>query len=91
MLAPLRRSGNRGLRYMNQHAPLKINAAIRACLDECLEADAPLVCLAASIERLEADPNWTTQEIREVQARAVRILTRLAAGDSSSDVLSGGM
>jgi hypothetical protein len=74
---------------MNQHASTKINAAIRACLDECLQSDAPFVCLAGYTKRLQEDPSWNAREVLEVQARAVRILTRLAAGDSTSDTLRG--
>jgi hypothetical protein len=74
---------------MNNHTSAKINAAIRACLDECLKAESPLVCVAEYIKRLQEDPSWNAREILEVQARAVRILTRLAAGDSTSDALLG--
>jgi hypothetical protein len=72
---------------MNQHATTKINAAIRACLDECLASESPFICLAAFVKRLRADPSWMDDEVFEVQFRTVRILTRLAAGDSTTDLL----
>jgi hypothetical protein len=71
---------------MNQHASTKINAAIRACLDECLASESPFICLAALLSRLRKDASWTEEEVLEVQSRSVRILTRLAAGDSTSDL-----
>ena len=72
---------------MNQPASMKINAAIRAGLDDCLASESPFICLAAFLKRLRGDPSWTEDEVQEVQFRSVRILTRLAAGDSTSDLL----
>jgi hypothetical protein len=79
-----------GAAPMNHHASTKINAAIRACLDECLASESPFICLAGFIKRLCGDESWTHDEVQEVQVRTVRILTRLAAGDSTSDALGAG-
>ena len=43
--------------------------------------DAPIVNLAATLERLRSDPSWTTEEILEVEAGVRRILANLLDWD----------
>ena len=52
----------------------KIETGVLNCLDECRAADQPYSRLTAFIEGLKANPNWTSEEIIELQTQVIRSL-----------------
>jgi hypothetical protein len=57
--------------------PIKINTAIRECLDSLPTASSPIAHLAAFIAQLRADPCWTDYEVNEVEIATRRILANM--------------
>jgi hypothetical protein len=55
----------------------KISQAIHQCLDSYQPGRQPLSHLAAHLERLRADPEWTADEVAQVDRAARRILAVL--------------
>jgi hypothetical protein len=54
----------------------KLAAGVDRCLAECERSDRPFSCVAHFVEALASDPNWTEQEILELQTRVVRVILR---------------
>jgi hypothetical protein len=59
---------------LREEALLKMNTAIRACLDRCYKVDSPLVELAAFVADLRRRSDWRESEIDEVETTVRRIL-----------------
>jgi hypothetical protein len=59
---------------LREESLLKLNTAIRACLDRCYKADSPLVALASFVAELRRRPQWREAEIDEVESTVRRIL-----------------
>lgn len=57
----------------NQRAQ-RMNAAVRACLNECYHSTEPLVSLAAFIESLRRFGNWREAELLQIETTVRRIL-----------------
>jgi hypothetical protein len=57
-----------------------IGATLRALLDECNSSNEPFACLRAFIERLAADSTWPPADVKEVEAKARRILSTRLSG-----------
>ena len=57
----------------------RINTAIRECLDALEPGRSSLAHLAAFLEPLRDDPDWTEADRREVESTVRRILTTLVA------------
>jgi hypothetical protein len=60
--------------------PVKINTAIRECLDGLTPGASPIAHLAAFVERLRKDPCWTEYEVNEVETAVRRILANMVNG-----------
>jgi hypothetical protein len=58
---------------------VRINAAIRACLDTLGPGRPPLAHLATFLHSLRQDPKFSDADIREVEATVRRILSELIA------------
>ena len=52
----------------------KIETGVLTCLDECRAVDQPYTKVTAFIEGLKADPNWSADEIVELQTQVIRAL-----------------
>ena len=52
----------------------KIETGVLNCLDECRAADQPYTRMSAYIEGLKANPDWTADEIVELQTQVIRAL-----------------
>jgi hypothetical protein len=64
----------------------KINAAVRDWLDQLQPGGSPLAHLAAQIEKLKQDQDWSADEISSFESTARRMLIRLMnSQDSSGD------
>ena len=59
---------------MDEAQRAKIETGVLNCLDECRAADQPYSRLSAFIEGLKASPNWTADEIIELQTQVIRAL-----------------
>src|ERR1700730_8885449 len=55
----------------------KINGEIRSCLDRIESGGPALAQLADTLDRLNSDPSWSAREIREVEGRVRRILSKI--------------
>ena len=60
-----------------EHSRNKLRAAVEKGLALCRHSVAPIVSLATIVDELQADPSWTTAEVRRVDAALRRILARL--------------
>jgi hypothetical protein len=58
---------------MDAEQNAKIEAGVVRCLDDC-RAERPYSRLAEFIAGLRADPNWTSEEIVELQTQVIRAL-----------------
>ena len=63
----------------------RIDAAIRECIAQCMGSKTPVSVAAAYLERLEADPSWTEEDIRAVRLGVGPTLVRLACGVTDGD------
>jgi hypothetical protein len=54
----------------------KVNAAVEKCLKEALTSGQPFFQIEGLVWQLRRSPDWTTEEIYEVQKRAVSQLAR---------------
>jgi len=59
---------------MNAEQNAKIESALAACLDECRATDRPYTRVSEYIASLQEDPDWTLEEIIELQTRVIRVL-----------------
>jgi len=55
----------------------KLETGIRDCLAICAKTDRPFFNLAAFIESLKANPDWTQDEIITLQTQVIRLLLNL--------------
>lgn len=53
----------------------QINDAIHDCLERCYSAELPIACMAAYLQQLGRDPNWSMADIHAVETRVRQILT----------------
>lgn len=71
----------------------RINAEVRAILEDSASAKKPLLRLTELILRLKGDATWDPEDIDQVQAASLRILTAIiqAAGgaDDGSTITRG--
>lgn len=59
---------------LHEEALLKINTAIRQCLDRCYSASDPLAAMAECLDELRENPEWRLAEVDEVECTVRRIL-----------------
>lgn len=57
----------------------KIAQAVSACLAACYGAEDPLVRLAAFIDKLKQDLNWSEAEVWAVETQSLKLLNLLVA------------
>jgi hypothetical protein len=57
----------------------KIAQAVSACLAACYGASDPLVRLAAFMDALKKDSNWTQAEVWAVETQSLKLLNLLVA------------
>lgn len=58
---------------------VRINSAIRDCLDRCYRSDNPTGCVAAFMQELRDDGTWSQQELHIVYSTVIRMLRALNA------------
>jgi hypothetical protein len=56
---------------------VRINSAIRDCLDRCYRSDNPTGCVAAFMQELRDCGTWTQQELHIVYSTVIRMLRAL--------------
>ena len=59
---------------MNAEQNARIESALAMCLDECRAKDRPFTRVSEFIAGLQSEPDWTDQEIIELQTRVIRVL-----------------
>jgi hypothetical protein len=59
---------------MNAEQTAKIESAVANCLEECRATDRPYSRVTEFIAGLQGDPDWTPQEVIELQTRIIRVL-----------------
>jgi hypothetical protein len=52
----------------------RINAAVNDCLRLCCSDDKPIFHLACCLQRLRADPTWSSSDIRYVEVGVLKLL-----------------
>lgn len=52
----------------------KIECGVRSCLDACRESNMPFARIGEFIDRLNAGSSWTSDEIRELRRRVIKVL-----------------
>ena len=62
--------------------PIKINTAVRECLDSLPPGDSPIAHLATFVAQLRADPCWTDYEVKDVELAVRRMLASMVNGSS---------
>ena len=59
---------------MNSEQEAKIESGVATCLDACRSTDRPYSRVVEYIAGLKDDPEWTADEIIELQTRVIRVL-----------------
>jgi hypothetical protein len=59
---------------MNAEQNARIESALAACLDECRATDRPYTRVTEYIAALREDPEWSADEVIELQTRVIRVL-----------------
>src|SRR4029450_8320552 len=59
---------------MDEAQKTKIDTGVLNCLDECRAVDQPYTKVTAFIEGLKANPDWSADEIVELQTQVIRAL-----------------
>jgi hypothetical protein len=59
---------------MNAEQNARIESALATCLDECRAKDRPYSRVTEYIASLQGEPDWTLEEIIELQSRVIRVL-----------------
>lgn len=59
---------------MNEDQIAKIESAVVACLNAYDPLHMPFATISKFVDKLKADPNWTPEEIIEMQTRVLRII-----------------
>lgn len=70
---------------------LKINTAIRACLDRCYGAESPLAAMAQFLADLRRRPEWKQAEVEEVEVTVRRILQAVVTRQTDSSASQAGL
>ena len=60
---------------MPEEAAVRINDAIRSCLERCYGDKTPLATVASFLSELGRDPTWREAEIEEVQSTVLKMLS----------------
>ena len=68
---------------------LKINAAVRECLDQCYTSPQPLGALASYLVNLSGKPGWDQDEIDAVETGVMRMLAALSSPSDSGIIPAG--
>jgi hypothetical protein len=68
---------------------LKINAAVRECLDQCYASPQPLGALASYLVNLSGKPGWEQEEIDAVETGVMRMLAALSSPSDSGIIPAG--
>ena len=63
----------------------RVNSAVRDCMAQCALSQTPVAVAAAYIQKLEFDPDWTPDEIRDVRLGVGQLLLRLVTGVTDGD------
>ena len=63
----------------------RMNAAVRACLNECYASDRPITALAMFIHSLHRQGGWRDAEIDEFETTMRRILRSVVSREPSRD------
>ncbi len=84
----LRRTRLLGSLAVERQAAAAITAAIRSCLDDCQETEAPLLAIAQTVERLRA-ADWNEADVRRVEAVVRKVLVSAIVEEESPQLDNG--
>jgi len=57
--------------------PDRLNAAVRAILEDCIKARDPLDVLSQHIARLDEDPSWDQKGVATIEIVTLRMLSEM--------------
>jgi hypothetical protein len=60
---------------MPEEAAVRINDAIRSCLERCYGDKTPLATVAKFLSELRRHPKWSEAEVEEVQTTVLKMLS----------------
>jgi len=63
---------------------LKTMTAVRSCISNCRRDSAPLVALESYLQELRHNPDWTKEEVAEVECAARRVLQPVTGPSSTN-------